>query len=190
MNSVGSEINIAAFSTEPAQKLLRQASKLFRGLSERDLGQVINYIERSGQVDVKSFEEGLEEVGFVKTGKFTRQEQKPAHGKEVSWQDKIRQPLARMYKLGKDKITSMEVRMLPSVREYVDAMAAHKGMHAQEYVEHLIVDDINRNTDHLKHGEQLLKEFSGSLTRIKRHAQEEELARLRETVGAGSSPRR
>lgn len=99
-------------------------------------------------------------------------------------------PLARKYKPGKDKIISMEVRMLPPIREYVDHLAAHNGMHAQEFVEHLIVEAINKSPDDVKHGEQLLKEFGGSLSRVKRHVQEEEIARLRQMIGTGSSPRR
>ncbi len=99
-------------------------------------------------------------------------------------------PLARTYKPGKDKIISMEVRMLPPLREYVDHLAAHNGMHAQEFVEHLIVEAINKNPHDVKHGEQLLKEFGGSLSRVKRHVHEEEIARLRQMVSTGSSPRR
>lgn len=111
------------------------------------------------------------------------------HGQQAQKQDKV-QPLARSYKQGKDKITSMEVRMLPAVREYVDALAAHNGMLAQRFVEHLIVETINKDPDHVKHGQQLLKEHGGSLTRATRHAQEEELARLRAAVSTGSSPHR
>jgi len=113
------------------------------------------------------------------------------HGQQTQKPDKVSdKPLARPYKQGKDKVISMEVRMLPAVREYVDALSAHNGMLAQRFVERLIVDTINQEPDHVKHGQQLLKEHGGSLTRATRHAQEEELARLRAAVGASSSPQR
>lgn len=113
------------------------------------------------------------------------------HGQQTQKPDKVSdKPLARPYKQGKDKVISMEVRMLPAVREYVDALSAHNGMLAQRFIERLIVDTINQEPDHVKHGQQLLKEHGGSLTRATRHAQEEELARLRAAVGASSSPQR
>lgn len=182
-------------ATKPAKKLLHQAFELLHGLSERDLERVIHYMQQSGKIDfddLEDLEHVLEAGGFVKVGTINNSpEEQPAQGKETHWQNKVSgKPLARPYKQGKDKITSMEVRMLPAVREHVDALAAHNGMLAQRFVEHLIVDTINKHPDHVKHGQQLLKEHGGSLTRATRHAQEEELARLRAAVGTGSIPRR
>ena len=103
----------------------------------------------------------------------------PAHWQEVR---------ARMSKLNKDETASMEVRMLPQVREDVNALAATKGMASAEYVEHLIVDTINANQDLVKQGEEILKRFGGNLTRVKRHVQAEKLARL-EALEASLSSR-
>lgn len=190
MNSSDPEINMAALATEPAQKLLHQAAELFQGLSERDLGQVLNYIQKSGQIDLEDFEKLLEELGFVKVGKFTAPEQKSAQGKDTQWQDKVKDKVvARMHNPHKDKYASLELRLLPPVRKLVDYYAAGKGMVAAECVESIVVDALNNNPDILEKGEKRLKEFGGNLTRAKRHAVEEKLARL-QALEAGSSSRR
>jgi hypothetical protein len=105
-------------------------------------------------------------------------------GQPADW----REVRARMSKLNKDETASMEVRMLPQVREDVNALAATKGMASAEYVEHLIVDTINANQDLVKQGEEILKRFGGNLTRVKRHVQAEKLARL-EALEASLSSR-
>lgn len=94
--------------------------------------------------------------------------------------------LARMHNPHKDEYSSLELRLLPPVRKLVDYYAAGKGMVAAECVESIVVDALNKNPDILEKGEKRLKEFGGNLTRAKRHAVEEKLARL-QALEAGSS---
>lgn len=183
MDSSDFGINMAALTAEPALKLFSEATELIHGMSERESGQLRKYIQEhtSGRVTLEDFERGLEDLGFVKIGKFTSQHGgQTGHGKDTPWQDKVhpQKPLARMHRPHQDKFSSMEIRFLPPVRKLVDRLAASKGMAAAECVESLVVDAINKNPDLIEQGEKRLKEFGGNLTRAKRHAQEEKLARL------------
>ncbi|NGZ96230.1 MAG: hypothetical protein CV089_08900 [Nitrospira sp. WS110] len=188
------ETTQTVLATKPAQKLLHQAFELLHGLSERDLERVIHYMQQSGKIDfhdLEDLEHVLEAGGFVKVGTIKNSpEEKPAQGKDTHWQERVSEkPLARMHK-PQDKFSSMEVRFLPPVRKLVDRLAASKGMAAAECVESIVVDTINKNPDLIEQGENLLKEFGGNLTRVKRHAHEEKLARLEALEAKQSTVRR
>lgn len=102
--------------------------------------------------------------------------------------------LARMHKPHREEFVSMEVRFLPEVRKMVDYLAASKGMAGAECVESIVVDAINNNRHLIEEGDGLLKKFR-TLPRIKRHVQEEKLARQEERLAqlealhAGTSTR-
>ncbi len=97
---------------------------------------------------------------------------------------------ARMHNPHKDTYASLELRLLPPVRKLLDHYAAGKGMVAAECAESIVVDALNNNPDIVKQGEQRLKEFGGNLTRAKRHAVEEKLARLHALEAGSTSHRR
>lgn len=176
------------------------------GMSEQKYNEVINLLRNSSyeydvQVEIlraaavlcETIETGIVKLDIEQgllTVKFKNgnraQEQESPQGKESKWQDKV---LARMHK-PQDKFSSMEIRFLPPVRKLVDSFAASKGMAAAECVESIVVDTINRNPDLIEQGEKRLKEFGGNLTRVKRHSQEEKLARLEELEAKHSTVRR
>lgn len=78
-----------------------------------------------------------------------------------------------------ERTVSMELKMLPAVREASKQIATAHGMTAQEYVEALLVDSLNKNLHEVEEGKKRLERFKGSTVAAKRYAQEEELARLR-----------
>jgi hypothetical protein len=117
--------------------------------------------------------------------------QREPQGQQTQEQDKM---LARMHKPHREEFVSMEIRFLPEVRKMVDHLAASKGMAAAECVESILVDTINNNRLLIEEGGDLLKKFR-TLPRIKRHSQEEKLARQEERLAqlealqAGNSTR-
>ena len=180
-------------ATKPAKRLLHQAFELLHALSERDLERMIHYMQQSGKIHLDDLEDlgNLLETGsFVKHGSNNSPEDQPAQGDKTHWQEQVKKKIvARMHNPQKDKYASLELRLLPPVRKLVDHYAAGKGMVAAECVESIVVDALNNNPDILEQGEKRLKEFGGNLTRAKRHAVEEKLARLH-AIEAGSTRHR
>jgi len=78
-----------------------------------------------------------------------------------------------------ERTVSMELKMLPAVREAAKQIATAHGMTAQEYVEKLLVESLKTNRNQVEEGKKRLERFKGSTVAAKRHTQEEELARLR-----------
>lgn len=103
-------------------------------------------------------------------------QEQPEERDHAKWQNTIKR---RMSRLHQDRTVSVEVRMLPAVREDAKALATAHGMTTQEYMESLLVNAINEKPDLLQEGRKRLKHFKGSTAAAKRYAQEEELARLR-----------
>ncbi len=182
-----------ALSTEPAQKVLEKATAYMSGLSKRDLGQVVNFVAKSGIVDLndlKEFEKLLEESGFVRVGHFTPEEEKPPSGKETEWQDKVAaKALARRAEIHEQTV-STEVKTLPEVREHMKALATAQGLHTQELVEKLMVDAINKNPNLVKKGEEYLKRFNGNITAARRYAISQKLSHLEDLELSVTSPSR
>ena len=131
--------------------------------------------------------EELREFVFMKEEEQGQWKKKLAEQKAERDQQ---QPRARMHNPHKDTYASLELRLLPPVRKLLDHYAAGKGMVAAECVESIVVDALNNNPDILEQGEKRLKEFDGNLTRAKRHAVEEKLARLQALEAGSTSPRR
>ena len=88
-----------------------------------------------------------------------------------------------------ERTVSMELKMLPAVREAAKQIATAHGMTAQEYVQHLLVDSLNKNLHEVEEGKKRLEQFKGSTVAAKRYTQEEELARLRAVQQSKSSSR-
>lgn len=127
-------------------------------------------------------------------GRKAQREQEKEPEPQRQGQQTHDQILARMHKPNREEFVSMEVRFLPEVRKMVDYLAASKGMAGAECVESIVVDAINNNRHLIEEGDGLLKKFR-TLPRIKRHVQEEKLARQEERLAhlealhAGNSTR-
>jgi hypothetical protein len=78
-----------------------------------------------------------------------------------------------------EPVVSMQVKMLEPVREAAKYIATAQKMTAQQYVEKLIVTDLNKNKETIKEGRQQAEEFNGSTIAAKRFADRVELERLR-----------
>lgn len=77
---------------------------------------------------------------------------------------------------------AMEVFMEPEVRHEVKALAATQAMGAQEFVERLIVSEVNKNRPLVEQGLKLLELREKKPYRSKLQALEEENARLMEAL--------
>lgn len=77
-----------------------------------------------------------------------------------------------------EPVVSMQVKMLEPVREAAKYVATAQDMTAQQYVEHLIVTDLNKKKETIEIGREKAKEF-GSTIAAKRFADRIELNRLR-----------
>ena len=75
-----------------------------------------------------------------------------------------------------ERTVSMEMKTLPAVREAVKQIAAANRMTAQEYVEELVVDALNKNPQQVEEGKKRLKQFKGSTVAAKSHGKAEEFA--------------
>ena len=73
----------------------------------------------------------------------------------------------------------MEVKMLPPVREAAKHIATAHGMTAQEFVEHLLVNALNKYPKAVEEGKKKLDRFNGNTTAARRFAAREEMRRLR-----------
>ena len=80
---------------------------------------------------------------------------------------------------GNDRTVSMEVKMLPPVREAAKHIATAHGMTAQEFVEHLLVDSLNKYPKAVEDGKKRLEQFKGNTAAARRFTEREELRRLR-----------
>ncbi len=78
-----------------------------------------------------------------------------------------------------DRTVSMEVKMLPPVREAAKHIATAHGMTAQEFVEHLLVDSLNKYPKAVEEGKKRLEQFKGNTAAARRFSEREELRRLR-----------
>jgi len=179
----------AALPSDFVLKLFGQATELIHGMSERDLAQVQNYIQKhtAGRIKLEDFEKGLEELGFVKLGKFTSHGEKPAHGKG-QWQERLK-PLARRAEIDEDTV-STEVKTLPKVREYTKALATAQGLHTQELIEQLMVNAINNNPELVHTGEKYLKRFKGNIAAARRYAIDQKLSNLEALQTSSPTPSR
>jgi hypothetical protein len=96
------------------------------------------------------------------------------HGQQTQWQDREKRRAAEIH----EDTVSIEVKTLPQVRDDIKALATAKGLHTQEYVEHLIVGAINKNPDLVIKGEEYLKRFKGNITAARRYAISQKLSHL------------
>lgn len=79
-----------------------------------------------------------------------------------------------------EPVVAMQLKMLEPVRKAAKYIAIAQDMTTQQYVEHLIVTDLNKNKELIKEGIEIAKEFNGSTIAAKRFADRVELQRLRE----------
>lgn len=115
-----------------------------------------------------------------------KEEHKP-QGQNTQWQDAIQKDTPKFRAARPNESTvSMEVKVLEPVRKASKELAAAHGMTAQQYMEHLLVDALNKHPQLLEEGKERLKQFKGSTQAVRRFAEREELARLRQLT---SSPR-
>lgn len=80
---------------------------------------------------------------------------------------------------GNERTVSMEVKMLPLVRDAAKYIATAHGMTAQEFVEHLVVDTLNKYPKAVQEGKKRLEQFKGNTAAARRFTEREELKRLR-----------
>ena len=106
------------------------------------------------------------------------------HGQQTQWQNREKRRPAEIH----EDTVSIEVKTLPQVRDDIKALATAKGLHTQEYVEHLIVGAINKNTDLVIKGEEYLKRFNGNISAARRYAISQKLSHL-EALETESSTR-
>jgi len=83
-----------------------------------------------------------------------------------------------------EPVVSMQVKMLEPVRDAAKKIAAAHDMTAQQYVEYLIVETLNKNERAIEEGEKKLEQFNGSTAANRRHAERLELQRFRESQGS------
>ena len=111
----------------------------------------------------------------------TENEKENPHGKQTTWRTKINGEHAAFHAASpSDTTVSMEVKVLEPVRQASKELAAAHGMTAQQLMEHLLVDALNNSPKELEQGRKRLQEFKGSTAKVRRFAEREELARLRQ----------
>ena len=106
----------------------------------------------------------------------TRESQQQPEKSLTDAQDSLQFRTARM----NEPVVSMQVKMLEPVREAAKHIATAHGMTAQEYVEHLLVETLNKNSSTVEEGKKRLEQFKGSTSAAKRFAERLELERLRD----------
>lgn len=76
-----------------------------------------------------------------------------------TWQKRTKRQVGidRSFKVG------IDVKVLPEVREEINALAISHGMSPQRYIERLIVDTINHNPEHVEAGLKYLQRTKGNV---------------------------
>lgn len=91
-----------------------------------------------------------------------------------TWKSRIKRQVGidRSFKVG------IDVKVLPEVREEINALAIYYGMSPQRYIERLIVDTINHNPEHVEEGLNYLKRTKGSVRLALALAHDEKLSAI------------
>jgi len=113
------------------------------------------------------------------------QQHKPESQKqETPWQDEMK---TRRLSPKHQQQKAMEVFMDEGIRNGIKALAVTKNMTAQQYVERLLIAEVDREHERVQEGLKFLQQTKGNTTKARFQRLEEKLAHFE---GAGSPRRR
>jgi len=134
--------------------------------SEAEAEAAIQALNESGLGDGRAIKE-VEEMSVSEENKETQQQPEEQSG--TGWQERVKRTVG----IDRQSKVPMEVLMRPEVRPDIIALGVAHGMAGQKYIEHLIVNAVNKDDGLVTKGKQYIKRAKGNIRRAIALAQED-----------------